>query len=57
MVKKEAENILKYKGLIEFPRMLNMEAKVISVITGATEIISKSLRQYPSNISGRQEIK
>jgi uncharacterized protein YycO len=34
-----------------------VEAKVISVITGATGTISKSLRQYLSNIPGKQEIK
>jgi hypothetical protein len=33
------------------------EAKVIPVITGATETISKPLRQYLSNIPGKHEIK
>jgi hypothetical protein len=37
--------------------MWNVEAKVISVITGATETISKSLRQYLSNKPGKQKIK
>jgi hypothetical protein len=37
--------------------MWNVKAKVIPVIIGATGNISKSLRQYPSNIPGRQEIK
>ena len=34
-----------------------MKAKVISVITGANGTISKSLRQYLSNIPGKYEIK
>ena len=55
--KKEAEKILKYKGIIEFQRMWNVKAKVIPVITGATGTISESLRQYLSNISGETEIK
>jgi hypothetical protein len=58
LIKKEAEKILKYKDLItEIQRMWNVEAKVIPVIIGATGTISKSLRQYLSNIAGKQEIK
>jgi len=38
-------------------RAWNMKAKVISVITGATETISKSHRQYLSNIPGKCDIK
>jgi uncharacterized protein YycO len=37
--------------------MWNVTAKVIPVITGATGTISKPLRQYLSNIMGKQEIK
>jgi len=37
--------------------MWNVTAKVIPVIIGATGTISKSLRQYPSNIPGKHEIK
>jgi hypothetical protein len=37
--------------------MWNVKAKVISVIIGATGTISKSLRQYLSNITGKHEIK
>jgi hypothetical protein len=37
--------------------MWNVKAKVISVIREATGTISKSLRQYPSNIAGKHEIK
>jgi len=58
LTKKEAEKILKYKYLItEIQRMWNVKAKVISVIIGATGTISESLRQYLSNIPGKQEIK
>jgi hypothetical protein len=34
-----------------------VEAKVIPLIIGATGTISKSLRQYLSNIQGKHEIK
>jgi hypothetical protein len=57
-IKKEAEKILKYKDLIiESQGMWNVKSKAISVITGATGTISKSLRQYLSNIQGKHEIK
>ena len=50
MTKKEAEKILKYKGLtIEIQRMWNVKTKVIPVIIGATGTISKSLRKYVSS--------
>ena len=58
VIKKETEKILKYKDLtIEIQRMCNVKAIVISVITRATGAISKSLRQYLSNVQGKQEIK
>jgi hypothetical protein len=51
-------SFLKYKEqIIEIQRMWNVKAKVIPVITGATGTISKSLRQYLSNIPGKHEIK
>jgi hypothetical protein len=37
--------------------MWNVKAKVIPVITGVTETISKSLGQYLSNIGGERGIK
>ena len=37
--------------------MWNVKAKVILEIIGATRTISKSLRQYLSNIPGKQDIK
>ena len=58
VIKKEAENILKFKDLIiEIQRMWNLKAKMISVKIGATGAISKSLRQYLSNVPGKHEIK
>ena len=58
VIKKEAGKILKYKDLIiEIERVCNVKAKVISVITGATGTVSKSLRQYLNNIPGKHEIK
>jgi hypothetical protein len=58
LIKKEAEKILKYKDLrIHVQPMWIVKAKVIPVIRGATGTISISLRQYPSNITGKHEIK
>jgi len=37
--------------------MYNLKAKVTPVIIGTTGTISKSLRQYLSNIPGKREIK
>jgi hypothetical protein len=56
--KKEADKVLKYKDFItEILRMSNVKAKVIPVLTVATGTISKSHRQYFSNIPGNNEIK
>ena len=58
MIKKEAENILKYKDLTtEVQPMWNVKTKVIPVIIGATETISESFRKYVSNIPGKHEVK
>jgi uncharacterized protein YycO len=58
VIKKEVETILKYKGLItEIQGMWNVKAKVIPVTRGATGTISKSLRQYQSDIPRKHEIK
>jgi hypothetical protein len=58
VINKEDEKVLKYEDFtIEFQRMWNVKAKLIPVIIGATGTISKSLRQYSSNIPGKHEIK
>ena len=58
VIKKEAEEILKYKYLtIEIQRMWNVKTKVIPVITGATGTILNSFRKYASNIPGNHEVK
>ena len=58
VIKKEAENVLKYKDLtIEIQRMWNVKTKVIPVIIGAIGTISKSFRKYLSNIPGKYEVK
>ena len=58
MIKKEAEKISKYEDLItEIQRMWNLKAKVIPpIITGVNGTVSKSLRQYLSNMPGEHEI-
>jgi hypothetical protein len=58
VIKIESEKILINKDLAaEIQRMWNVKAKVISAIKGANGTISKSLRQYLSNIQGKHEIK
>jgi hypothetical protein len=58
VIKKEAEKILKYKYLIlEIQHMWNVKTEVILVIKGVTGTISKSLRQYLSNILIKHKIK
>ena len=58
MIKREADKFIKHKDLtIETQRMWNVKSKVIPIIIGATGTISKSLRQYLSNIPGKYEIK
>ena len=58
VIKKEAEKILKYKGLtIEIQRMWKVKTRVIPVIIGATGTISKSFRKYISKIPGNHEVK
>ena len=58
VIKIKAENILKYKDLIiEILHMWKLKAKLMTVIIEATGAISKSIRQYLSNIPGKQKIK
>ena len=55
---KEAETILKYKGLItEIQGMWNVKAKVIPVTRRVNGTISKSLRQYLSDVPRKHKIK
>jgi len=57
VIKKEAQKLLKHKDLItEIQRMWNVKVRAIPVVTGATGTITKSLRQYLSNIPEKQEI-
>jgi hypothetical protein len=50
VIKKEAANILNCKDIpIEIQHMWNVKAKVISLIIGATEIISESFRELLNN--------
>jgi hypothetical protein len=58
VIEKGAEKIFKHKDLIiEIQRMWNVKARLMPVIIGATGTISKSLRQYLSNLPGKHEIK
>jgi hypothetical protein len=58
VIKKEAEKILKYKDLtMEIQFMWNVKTKVIPVIIGGTGTISKSFRNYTSNIPGNHDVK
>jgi len=58
VIKKEAENFLKYKDLtIQIQSTWNVKSKVIKVIIGATGTISKSFRKFVSNIPGKHEVK
>jgi hypothetical protein len=54
VIKKETEKILQYKDPpIETQRMWNVTAKIIPVITGATETVSKSLQTVPGQRTGK----
>ena len=49
---------MKHKDLtIEIQRMWNVKTNVIPVIIGATGTISKSFREYLSNVPGNHEVK
>jgi hypothetical protein len=57
VMKKEAEQILKYKDLtIEIQGTWNVKTNVIPVIIEATGTISKLFRKHLSNIRGKHEI-
>jgi hypothetical protein len=53
-VQKEAEKKLKYKSLcIEIQRMWNLKCTIISVIIGATGIVTRSLRKNLKAVPGK----
>jgi len=57
VVQKEAEKKLKYKRLcIEIQRMWNMKCVTITVITGITGIVTRSLRKNLEDIPGNHSI-
>ena len=57
VVQKEAEKKLKYKNLrIEIQRMWNLKCKIIPVITGATGIVTRSLRKNLEAVPGKHSI-
>jgi hypothetical protein len=58
VIKKETENISKYKGLvIEIQLMWSVKTKVIPVTIGTTGTISKSFKKHLHSISGKHDIK
>jgi hypothetical protein len=57
VIKKEAKKFLNKDLRIKIQRIWNVKAKLIPVIIGTTGTISKSLRQYLSNITGKHKIK
>jgi len=58
VIKREADKVLQYKNLIiEIQHVWNVKATVIPVTIWVTGTISKSLRQYLSNIQRKHEIK
>jgi len=56
-VQKEMEKKLKYKSLcIEIQRMWNLKCTIVPVITGATGIVTRSLRKNMETIPGKHSI-
>ena len=57
VVQKEAEKKLKYKSLyMEIQRMWNLKCTIIPVITGATGIVTRSLRKNLEAVPGIHSI-
>jgi hypothetical protein len=53
-VQKKAEKKLKYKSLgIEIQRMWNLKCTIITVIIGATGIVTRSLRKNLEAVPGK----
>jgi len=56
-VQKEAEKKLKYKSLcIEIQPMCNLKCTIIPVITGATGIVTRSLRKNLEAVPGKHSV-
>jgi len=57
VVQKEVEKKLKYKSLgTEIQQMWNLKCTIIPVITGATGIVMRSLRENLEDIPGKHSI-
>jgi hypothetical protein len=57
VVQKDAEKKLKYKSLgIQIQQMLNLKYTIITVIIGATVMVTKSLRKNLEVIPGKHSI-
>jgi hypothetical protein len=57
VTQKEAEKILKYKGLcVKIHRKWNMNHMVIPIITGATAMITKRFKENLETIPGKHSI-
>jgi hypothetical protein len=57
VVQKEAEKKLKYKSLcIEIQRMWKLKCTIIPVITGATGMVTRSLRKHLEAVPGKHSI-
>ena len=57
VVQNEAEKNLKYKSLcIEIQRMWKLKCTIIPIITGATGIVTRSLRKNLEAVPGKRSI-
>ena len=57
VVQKETDKKLKYKSLcVEIQRMWNLKCTILPVITGATGIVTRSLRKNLEAVPGRHLI-
>jgi len=57
VVQKEAEKKLNYKSLcIEIQRMWNLKCTIIPVLTGATAVVTRSLRKNLVAVPGKRWI-
>ena len=57
VILKKGEKKLKYKNLcIEIQQMWNLKCKIIPVIIGATEILTKGLRKNMEVMSGKHSV-